>query len=143
MRGISIMYEPELLAVATGAAGTIVAAITTWGAETMRVRVGHFFHRATPEQQRAAVQAVNETVAQLDSPGADPAAIAATTWTGLIARYVAEYPDALDEVGELSALTAPVSKVWQQQNTGTGTFIGGDVHGGVVFNNGGLVDGGN
>lgn len=39
---------------------------------------------------------------------------------------------------ELAMLpTLPASKVWNQHNTGTGTSIGGDVHGGVTFDYGG------
>lgn len=49
---------------------------------------------------------------------------------------------AMSEVDELAVPTPPASKVWNQHNTGTGTFIGGDVHGGMTFNYGGASDGG-
>lgn len=48
----------------------------------------------------------------------------------------------MSEVGELAVPTSPASRVWNQHNTGTGTFIGGDVHGGLTFNYGGVPDGG-
>ncbi|MGW3127061.1 hypothetical protein [Streptomyces sp. NPDC001123] len=136
------MYETELMAVATGAAGTLVAAIATSGAEKMRVKVAHFFRRATPEQQRAATQAVDDTAAQLTPPGSDSQAIATNAWAELIAHYLAEHPDAISDIDELGSPTPPDSKVWNQRNTGTGTFIGGDVRGDVVFNYGGAPDGG-
>lgn len=136
------MYETELMAVATGAAGTLVAAIATSGAEKMRVKVAHFFRRATPDQLRAATQAVDDTAAQLASPAADTQAIATNAWAELIAQYLAEHRGAMSEVDELALPTPPASKVWNQHNTGTGTFIGGDVHGGVTFHYGRASDGG-
>ncbi|MFF3328732.1 hypothetical protein ACFYWX_04100 [Streptomyces sp. NPDC002888] len=136
------MYDADLMAVATGAASTLVAAIATSGAEKMRLKVAHFFRRATPEQQRAATQAVDDTAAQLTSPAPETRALAETVWAQLFARYLAEHREALSEVDELAVPTPSVSKVWNQHNTGTGTFIGGDVHGGMTFNYGGASDGG-
>ncbi|MDH6435712.1 hypothetical protein M2158_004189 [Streptomyces sp. SAI-144] len=136
------MYDAELMAVATGAAGTLVAAIATSGAEKMRLKVAHFFRRATPEQQRTAAQAVDDTAAQLTSPSPETQALAATAWAQLIAQYLAEHGDAVSEVDELAVPAPPASKVWNQHNSGTGTFIGGDVHGGMTFNYGGASDGG-
>ncbi|WP_328544104.1 hypothetical protein [Streptomyces europaeiscabiei] len=136
------MYDAELMAVATGAAGTLVAAIATSGAEVMRLKVAHFFRLATPDQQRVAAQAVDDTAAQLTSPSLEAQALAATAWAQLIARYLAEHRGAMNEVDELAVSSSRVSKVWNQHNTGTGTFIGGDVQGGVTFNYGGASDGG-
>ncbi|WP_217554049.1 hypothetical protein [Streptomyces sp. GbtcB6] len=136
------MYDAELMAVATGAAGTLVAAIATSGAEQIRQKVAHFFRRATPDQQRAAAQAVDDTAAALASPSPEARALAATAWTQLIARYIDEHRDSMNEVGELAVAAPPASKVWNQHNTGTGTFIGGDVHGGMTVNYGGASDGG-
>lgn len=136
------MYDAELMAVATGAAGTLVAAIATSGAEQMRLKVAHFFRRATPDQQRAAAQAVDDTAAQLTVPSPEAQALAATAWAQLIAQYLVEHRDAMSEVDELVVSTVRTSKIWNQHNTGTGTFIGGDVHGGLTFNYGGASDGG-
>ncbi|WP_405847412.1 hypothetical protein OG211_08140 [Streptomyces niveus] len=74
------MYDAELMAVATGAAGTLVAAIATSGSEKMRLRVARFFRRAAPDQQRAAAQAVDDTAAQLTSLSPEAQALAATAW---------------------------------------------------------------
>ena len=136
------MYDAELMAVATGAAGTLVAAIAASGAEKMRLRVAHFFRRANLDQQRAAAQAVDDTAAQLTAPTPEAQALAATAWAQLIAQYLAEHRDAMSEVDDLAVHNSTASKVWNQHNTGTGTFIGGDVHGGMTFNYGGAPDGG-
>ncbi|PNG93449.1 hypothetical protein [Streptomyces malaysiensis] len=133
------MYDAELMAVATGAAGTLVAAIAASGAEQMHLKVAHFFRLASPDQQRAAAQAVDDTAVQL-TPSSPEAQVLA--WAQLIAQYLAEHHDAMSELDELVVPTPPASKVWNQHNNGTGTFIGGDVHGGVTFNYGGASDGG-
>ncbi|WP_328550282.1 hypothetical protein [Streptomyces sp. NBC_00366] len=111
------MYDAELMAVATGAAGTLVAAIATSGAERMRLKVAHFFRRATQDQQRAAAQAVDDTAARLTSPSPETQALAATACAQLIAQYFAEHRDATSEVDELAVPAAPASKVWNQHNT--------------------------
>lgn len=134
------MYEAELMAVATGAAGSLVAAISTYGVEQVRAKVAHFFRRATPAQRSATAQALDDTAARLASPPTDAEDVRATAtrmWAELIAGYMAEHGDAVREADALVAVPERGSNVWQQHNTGTGTFIGGDVHGGVVFNNGG------
>ncbi|MFI7351508.1 hypothetical protein ACIBSR_35265 [Streptomyces sp. NPDC049936] len=136
------MYDAELMAVATGAAGTLVAAIAASGAEKMRLKVAHFFRKANLDQRRAAAQAVDDTAAQLTSPTSEAQALAATAWAQLIAQYLAEHREAMSEVDELAVHNMPPSKVWNQHNTGTGTFIGGDVHGGMTFNYGGASDAG-
>ncbi|MEU9502621.1 hypothetical protein [Streptomyces sp. NPDC048196] len=135
------MYDAELMSVATGAAGSLVAAIATWGAEKMRGRVMHFFRQGSAAQRRAAAQAVDDTATQLTSSAEGADALAANVWTQLIAQYLAQHRDAMSEIGDL-AVPAPPSKVWHQHNRGTGTFIGGDVHGGVTFNYGEAADGG-
>jgi hypothetical protein len=141
--GFSIMYETELWAVATGAAGTLVAAIATYGAERVRLKVTRFFRHATPDQQRVAAQAVDDTAAQLASPAPDTQDLAVSMWARLISQYLAEHRDAMGEVDEL-VMPAPTGpKTWNQHNNGAGTFIGGDVYGGVTFNYGGASDGGN
>ncbi|WP_318202262.1 hypothetical protein [Streptomyces sp. SCL15-4] len=136
------MYDAELTAVATGAAATLVAAIATSGAEQIRQKVAHFFRRADPDQQRSAVQAVDDTAAALASSSPEAHELAATVWMQLIARYLDEHRDAMGEVGDLGVVTPLASKVWNQYNTGTGTFIGGDVHGGMTVHYGGIPDGG-
>jgi hypothetical protein len=131
------MYDAELMAVATGAAGTLVASIATWGAEEARAKVAHFFRLADSDQQDDAARAVNETAASLRQPDAGAHAAAVSVWIRLIARYLADHREAVTEIDELVALGPSVSKVWNQHNTGTGTFIGGDVHGGMTLNHGG------
>jgi hypothetical protein len=136
------MYDADLMAVATGAAGTLAAAIATWGAERMRAKVAHFFRRGTPDQQRMAARAVDDTAAQLDSRSPEAQALAVIAWTRLISQHLTEHSDAIHEVDELAVPTPLALKVWNQHNTGTGTFIGGEVYGGVTLNHGGASDDG-
>jgi hypothetical protein len=130
------MYDAELLTVATGAAGTLVAAIATWGAEEARAKVAHFFHRDTA-QRDVAVRAVEETAARLQRPDAAAHAGAVSLWVGLIAPYLAQHREAMSELDELATSTRPGAQVWNQNNHGSGTFIGGSVHGPVTLHAGG------
>ncbi|MDG4858779.1 hypothetical protein P8605_11555 [Streptomyces sp. T-3] len=135
------MYEAELMATATGAAGTLVAAIATWGAENARAKVVRFFRRGGQDQQRAAVQAVDDTVARLASPDPGAQALSVSLWAQLFAQYLAEHREAAAELDELTAVGTAAVKVVNQHNTGAGTFIGGDVHGGITLHQGGAPDG--
>jgi hypothetical protein len=135
------MYDAELMAVATGAAGTLVAAIASSGAERVRSKIEHFFRRATPDQQRAIARAVDDTTAQLATPSLEAQTPATATWAQLIAEYLTQHRDAIHELNELGAPVPLNSNVWRQHNSGAGTFIGGDVHGGLTFNYGGAQDG--
>ncbi|MFG3227572.1 hypothetical protein ACGF07_22690 [Kitasatospora sp. NPDC048194] len=136
------MYDAEVTAVATGAAGTLVAAIATWGAGKMQVAVGHFFRRGTPQEQRAAMEAVNATAAELSSGGDGARAAAAAAWTEVLAQYLSDHRDLLGEVDGLGRPGSAVSSVWNQHNTGTGTFVGGNVYGGLTIQQGGGPDDG-
>lgn len=136
------MYDSDLTAVATGAAGTLVAAIATSGAERMRRRVAHFFRRATADRQRAAAQAVDDTAAQLAARSPDARALAVSAWARLIEQQLTDHRDAAAELDELAVPTSVTSKVWNQRNTGAGTFIGGDLYGGATFIHGGAPDAG-
>ncbi|MFJ9771985.1 hypothetical protein ACIRVF_12170 [Kitasatospora sp. NPDC101157] len=136
------MYDAEIAAVATGAAGTLVAAITTWGAGKMQATVAHFFRRGTPQEQRAAMEAVNATATELSSGGDEARTAAAAAWTEILTQYLSDHRDLLGEVGVLGRPGSPVSSVWNQRNTGSGTFIGGSVYGGLTIQQGGGPDGG-
>lgn len=140
--GFWTVFETEIMTVATGAAGSLVAAIATWGTEKMRTQVKHFFRHATPEQQTAAIQAVDDTAARLSSDHADSQAATVDAWIARLAQYLTEHHDAMAEIDDLATPPITTSKTWNQHNHSTGTFIGGDVHGGVTFNFGGASDGG-
>ncbi|MGW2342727.1 hypothetical protein [Streptomyces sp. NPDC001661] len=136
------MYEAELVAVATGAAGTLVAAIATSGAQATKAQVMRFFRHGTPGQQRAAIQEIDDTTARLGSSATDAHGQSVRAWAELITQYVIEHREAVDEIGELTeAGERGTVRVWNQHNTGSGTFIGGDVHGGLTLHHGGTPDG--
>ncbi|MCJ0873307.1 hypothetical protein [Streptomyces sp. AP-93] len=44
-----------------------------------------------------------------------------------------------EAIPEFKALTMEGTTVYNQQNTGSGLFIGGDNHGGLTINHGGLA----
>ncbi|MFB6887727.1 hypothetical protein ACFCX4_00215 [Kitasatospora sp. NPDC056327] len=136
------MYDAEITAVATGAAGTLVAAIATWGAGKMQSTVAHFFRLGTAHQQQAATVAVGTTAAQLSSEDGEARAAATEAWAEAIARYLSEHREAMAEVDGLAQPMPSTSNVWNQRNSGTGTFIGGNVYGGLTLSQDGTPDGG-
>ncbi|MEU6347527.1 hypothetical protein ABZ883_42165 [Streptomyces sp. NPDC046977] len=133
------MSETELMAIATGAAGTIAAAMATSGALAIRDRVATLFHRGTAAEQSEALDAVDRDAASL----ADGRPVEQVTrlWAVRIASYLAAHPEAVPDATRLAQPPrVDASQTWHQHNTGRGTFIGRDVHGGITSNHNGPSD---
>ncbi|GHF51501.1 hypothetical protein GO001_12445 [Streptomyces sp. NRRL B-1677] len=133
------MLDEAAIAVATGAAGNIVAYLAQGRADALRTRLSAIFRRGTVQQQSNALRTLDEDAAALAQHTGNQADITAR-WTGFLTAFLAACPDARADI-EALASSAPTStrsiNIGSQHNHGSGTFIGGDNHGGVTFNGGG------
>lgn len=112
------MTDPELMAVTTGVASTLIAEMVRGGAVRARAALVGVFRRA-PQQQEGALLA-------LARGDADALAQA-------LAVYAGQDSEAL---ARLRAMAAVDPAIQVQRNEGSGTFIGGDVIGNVTINGG-------
>ncbi|MFI9789099.1 hypothetical protein ACIHEI_37130 [Kitasatospora sp. NPDC051984] len=137
------MLDPDLVTIATGAGGTIVASMITKGAIVARARIAGLFRRGTPDEQTAAINAFDNDArvlaewARVTDQNAELAAELAGAmdqisqeWARRIVEYVTAHPEALSDFEALAA-AATVSNFGVQHNSGSGTFINGTVIGGV------------
>ncbi|GJF31746.1 hypothetical protein KNE206_44460 [Kitasatospora sp. NE20-6] len=137
------MLDPDLVAIATGAGGSIVASVITGGAVAARARIATLFRRGTPGEQAAAIDAFDNDTRVLaewaratDQNSELAAELARATdqlsqeWAHRMAEYVAAHSEALPDL-EAIATAAPSSNFGGQQNNGSGTFVNGTVIGGV------------
>jgi hypothetical protein len=137
------MLDPDLVAIATGAGGNIVASMITGGALVIRARIVELFRRGTPDEQDSAVAAFDsdarvlaEWVRAAEQNTELAAELSRATerlsqeWTRRVAEYVTAHSEARPDLEALAA-AATVSNFGSQHNTGSGTFVNGTVIGGV------------
>ncbi|MFJ6421390.1 hypothetical protein [Streptomyces hydrogenans] len=132
------MLDEAAVAVATGAASNVVAYLLQGRADTLRARLGAVFQRGTAEQRSNALQALEDDSVALARHTVTEAE-AAARWTGFLTAFLAAYPDARTDLETLASAAPPDARnviIGSQHNHGSGTFIGGDNHGGVNVTNG-------
>jgi hypothetical protein len=129
------MLDEVTTAIATGAAGNIIAHLLDGQLDALRAQVARIFRHGTGQEQTAALQAL-ET---------DAVALAGRTiarsdlterWACLLLSHLSAHPGAREDI-EAFALTAGTNEpmnVGSQNNYGTGPFIGRDNYGSMTFN---------
>ncbi|GGP36402.1 hypothetical protein [Streptomyces abikoensis] len=122
------MYEAEIMTVATGAAGTLVAAGVSGGAHALRARIVALFRHGTSEEQAAALAVVEQEAGLTEGERIEALATR-------IAAYLVAHPDAIPEVKAVAADFKATT--YYQHNTGSGIFIGRDHVGDLTINHGG------
>ncbi|GAA2288615.1 hypothetical protein GCM10010145_68900 [Streptomyces ruber] len=121
------MIPPEFANdVASGAAGTLIGGALTGGAIWFRTKIRELARRGTAAEQDA-------MIAVLDDENATPEELTHRL-TPLIEAHLRSHSAAVSEFKAL-ALTGPT--IYNQTNSGSGVFIGGDNHGGLTINPGG------
>lgn len=123
------MYGTEIMAVATGAAGTLVAAGVTGSAQAVRARIFALLRRGSAEEQDAVVAIAEDATGLTEAEKIEALAVR-------IAAHVMAHPDALPEV-EAVAVADSAGTNYHQHNTGSGIFIGRDHVGNLTINHGG------
>lgn len=121
------MSLPEIAAaVATGTAVALATEATLGRWEWAKAKVRELMHRGTAAEQ-------NHAVAVFDDQDATAEELAARV-TPFLRAHLDAYPVA---VNEFKTLTVGGTTIYNQSNTGTGVFIGGDNHGGLTINHSG------
>ncbi len=121
----AVMSDAELLAIATGAAATILADAVRLGWDRARATVDRLFRQGTEGERDAALGALSRGVAD------DDRRIALAS---LLAAHAERRPEVLAELRSLAASPSAAPALQVQRNEGSGTFIAGDVIGGLTIN---------
>lgn len=121
----AVMPDAELLAIATGAAATILADAVRLGWGRARTTVDRLFRHGTQDERDAARAALSRGVADDDLR---------ITLASLLAAHAERRPEVLAELRSLATSPSAVPTVQVQRNEGSGTFIAGDVLGGLTIN---------
>lgn len=129
------MLDEVATAIATGAAGNIIAHLLDGQLDALRAQVARIFRHGTDEEQTAALQALETDAAALARrtiPGSD----LTERWADLLLSYLSAHPGAREDIEAftLTADTAEPMNVGCQNNYGAGPFIGRDNYGSMTFN---------
>ncbi|MGW4896075.1 hypothetical protein ACWEQL_28050 [Kitasatospora sp. NPDC004240] len=123
------MSLPDVVGeVATGSAVALVSGAVTGGMAWVAVKVRELVHRGTSAERDALITVLNDRGA--------PSEELVARLTPLIRAHLDSHPEAIPEFKAL-AITGPT--VFNQHNNGNGVFIGGDNHGSLTINHGGLA----
>jgi hypothetical protein len=128
------MLDEVTTAIATGAAGNIIAHLLDGKLDSLRAQVARIFRHGTDEQQTAALQALDTDAAALARrtiAGSD----LTERWADLLLSYLSAHPGAREDL-EAFALAADTNEpmnIGSQNNYGAGPFIGRDNYGSMTF----------
>ncbi|MFF0199067.1 hypothetical protein ACFYT5_39825 [Streptomyces anulatus] len=114
--------------VSSGAAGTLIGGALTYGAAWAHTQVRKLARRGSDAEQDAMIAVLGDENATQEE--------LTHRLASLIDAHLITYPEASSEF-KTFALTGPTT--YHQINSGPGTFIGGDNHGGLTINQGGPV----
>lgn len=128
------MHDEVATAIATGAAGNVIAYMLNGRVDALRAQVTRMFRHGSEQEQALALRTLEDDAAALTQQGASKTALA-ERWMSLLLSYLTAHPEARGDI-EAFASTAAANKtmnIGSQRNSGSGTFIGGDNFGDINF----------
>jgi hypothetical protein len=127
------MLDEAAIALGTGAASSVLAYMLQGKADELRARISLIFRRGTAQEQSTALQVLEEHTTALAQRQITQAEVT-DQWYRLLTAFLTAYPEAGPDIEGLRSSARPGTKtvnIGSQHNHGTGTFIGGDNHGGI------------
>lgn len=127
------MLDPDVMAILTGAAGSIVAHVFSGRVDAARGWLARVFQSGTGEERAASLRILEQDAAAVSSHQAREADLQAR-WLAILASYLAHHPEAkpdLEALAATSAATAGSQAVGAQINFGPGTLVGRDNFGDI------------
>ncbi|GHH08840.1 hypothetical protein [Streptomyces rubradiris] len=125
------MLDAAALAVATGAAGNVLAYLLQGQTDALRTRISAIFQRGTAREESVALRALEEHAEALEQRRVTQAEVTAQ-WSSLLTAFLTAYPETRADIEALRSSLPSGTKtvhIGSQHNHGRGTFIGGDNHG--------------
>jgi hypothetical protein len=126
------MLDEVSIAIATGAAGNVVAYMLNGPVDVLRTQVARIFRHGTEQERAEAVGRVGADAKALTEHKASEADLT-ERWIRLLASYLGAHPEARGDVEAFasSSINGKTTIIGSQNNWGSGAFIGGDNYGGI------------
>lgn len=123
-------------AVATGAAGNVVAYMLSGQVDALQAKITRIFRHQSTEAQAETVHSLEVHAAALSNE-TESSEHVIEHWARLLRSELSAHPDVREDVEGLAkdSTTGSIS-IGSQHNHGSGAFIGGNNYGGITFNTG-------
>ena len=128
------MLDEVVTAIATGAAGNIIAYMLNGRVDALRAQVARMFRHGTEQERYVILRTLEADTVALTKQRVSEADLT-RRWTGLLLSYLAVHPESRGDI-EAFASTQVINKtmnIASQHNYGSGPFIGGDNYGEMTF----------
>jgi hypothetical protein len=128
------VLDEVTIAIATGAAGNIVAYMFNGRVDALRGQVARIFRHGAVQEQSAVLRTLEDDAAALTQQEVSKTDLTGQ-WTSLLLSYLTAHPEARGDI-EAFASAAVINRtlnIGSQHNYGSGTFIGGDNYGNMTF----------
>jgi hypothetical protein len=128
------MLDEAAIAIATGAAGNIIAYMLNGRVDALRVRLARIFRYGTDQERAAALRTLEDDAVALTQREISNTDLTGR-WTSLLLSYITAHPEARGDIEALAS--APIINktvnIGSQHNHGSGPFISGDNYGSMTF----------
>jgi hypothetical protein len=126
------MLDEVAIAIATGAAGNVVAYMLNGPADALRAQVARMFRHATEQERSAVLRTLEDDAAALTQKKASEADVT-QQWRDSLLSYLTAHPEAREDIASFAS--SPVTRktviVGSQNFYGSGSF-GGDNNGTII-----------
>lgn len=124
------MLDEVTTAIATGAAGNVIAYMLTGRVDALRTQVAAMFRHGTPQERATVLLGLDDDAGALKREEVSKADLT-QRWINLLASYLTRHPEARSDIQAFGSLNTAsrITNVGSQNNIGAGFFIGGDNHG--------------
>jgi hypothetical protein len=130
------MLDEVAIAVATGAAGNMVAYMLNGRVDALRGQVARIFRHGTEQERSTALRTLEDDVVALTQRETSKTDVV-ERWTSLLLSHLTAHPEAHADI-EVFASAQVINfnetmNIGSQHNYGAGSFIGGDNYGNLTF----------
>jgi hypothetical protein len=124
------MLDEVATAIATGAAGNVIAYMLNGRVDALRAQLAGMFRHGTPQERTRILRGLDTDARALKREEVSEADLT-ERWINLLVSYLAQHPEARSDIEAFSSLhtTSRIINIGSQNNVGSGIFIGGDNHG--------------
>ena len=126
------MLDEVTTAIATGAAGNVIAYMLNGRVDALRTQVAGMFRHGTPQERATVLRGLDEDARALNRAEVSKADLT-ERWIKLLASYLAQHPEARSDIEAFDSLhtASRIINIGSQNNIGSGFFIGGENHGDI------------
>lgn len=128
------MLDEVAAAIATGAAGNIIAYMLNGQVDALRAQVVRIFRHGTEQERSMVLHTLEDDTVALTQKTASETDLTGR-WTGLLLSYLAAHPEACGDIKAFASgsVANRTMNIGSQHNHGSGPFVGGDNYGNMTF----------